>query len=102
MSEQKHSPLPWKHNGWTETTIESRDGRGICSTGGYTDSKDSEGSWNENVANGKFIIKAVNNHDKLVKLLEQSRRALYAEGNIVLSGEIDSFLTNMEADNASQ
>ena len=57
MSKSKHTPGPWFIDPRAGTHIIS-DGRGVASTGGYTDASDIDGSNLENVANAHLVAAA--------------------------------------------
>lgn len=74
----KHTPTPWRvfksKSGTKLVGIGGQDGVGILDAGFGV------WSWNdpEGIANAEMVVKAVNNHDKLVKALSESRAALIA------------------------
>jgi len=66
-----HTKTPWAV--YSEFNIRQvGTNRGVASCGGYTISgeADSDKVFNENIANARFIVRAVNNHDKLVAALK--------------------------------
>jgi len=110
MTEPEHSPTPWVYNKWTKTTIETKDGRNVCSTGGFQDSANSKQAHDENLANAAFIVTAVNSHEKLVSLIRRMKPYLafgLARAGKILSEEVDQALAESgeaegEADDASK
>jgi hypothetical protein len=69
-----HSPLPWQQDSRVSTRIAAADGRrGICSTGGYSDSRVPADLLDaENEANAELIVAAVNAHAGLLAQLQQA------------------------------
>jgi len=75
MSDKKHTPVPW-----------------IIGINGYHDIgvMNSASGGSEDKVNADFIIKAVNNHDKLVDMLKQALIALNQVENTDICGKYNT------------
>lgn len=92
MTQDKHSPLPWKTtNGYYGPIIDCPDGQErVCTVDGAR-------SPDEKEANAAFIVRACNNHYQLVEALKYARRFLKPED--VDMAYIDQALSNAKGGN---
>ena len=84
MAQQtKHTPLQWEQNG--NNGIHTPKGNCIALTGG-----------DNQKANAEMIVKAVNNHDKLVDMLKLVLKEKYRESNgSIQNTEIETMAENL-------
>jgi hypothetical protein len=66
-----HTPGPWEVNPKSSRTVQSTTGRTVASCGGYTDSKRTEETDDENAANTALITAAPEMLEALEKFLVQ-------------------------------
>ena len=50
-----HTPGPWRRSRMSNTAIEGSNGRGVCSTGGYSDNHSNGAYVDENIANADLV-----------------------------------------------
>lgn len=66
-----NTPTPWRIHDKTELTVVAQNNRTVANTGTYNSNIDSEKVHNENVANAELIVRAVNYHDRLIRVAER-------------------------------
>ena len=65
-----HSEIPWRTSKHAKTMVETVQGRSVGSMSGYSDNRLPDCGQGENFANVEFIVRACNNHYKLVEALK--------------------------------
>lgn len=71
-----HSKIPWRTSKHAKTMVETVQGRSVGSMSGYSDNRLPDCGQGENFANAEFIVRCVNNHDKLVETCKGAKRVI--------------------------
>lgn len=89
----QHTPTPWAISEHAGGNIVSGK-RIVANCMSYTDSRDTEGCRQENIANSGFIVLAINNHARAIRTLEEALQ--YVDGHEGITAEIRETLRMMK------